>query len=430
MGVRRTPSRQRARRVAHADPCARWPTATRPVLAHDLTSLRVLASTGEPWNEAPWRWYFDVVGGGRCPIINISGGTEVGACFLSPHVVAPMSACSLGGPALGMAVDVFDDDGQPVRGEVGELVCTRAVAGNDARAVPRSGALSRDVLVAVARRVVARRLRERRPPTANGSCTVAPTTPSRSRASGSVPPRSRRWWSPTLGVLEAAAVGVPDEVKGEVLWVFVGRRARRATRRRPAFGPRSSRPRRRRARSVVQAGRGAFHECAAEDAERQGAAARDSCRRHRRRRRRPVGSRGSGDARRDQGRSVTASRCHDRAHRFAGDAPTLAPRRLGGVARGAAAVPRLARAMGARTRTRAAWIRRSTSRRSGRVAGPGIVSATSTPRTASGCSCSTGGSRARSASGACSAARSRWATSGTGSTRRSAAAGTCPRASS
>jgi acetyl-CoA synthetase len=95
------------------------------VAGHDLTSLRVLGSTGEPWNDAPWRWFFERVGGGRCPVINISGGTEVGACFLSPHVVQPLSPCSLGGPALGMAVDVFDERGQPVRGQVGELVCTR-----------------------------------------------------------------------------------------------------------------------------------------------------------------------------------------------------------------------------------------------------------------------------------------------------------------
>ena len=72
-----------------------------PVRAHDLSSLRVLASTGEPWNEAPWRWYFDVVGGGRCPVINISGGTEVGACFLSPHVVQPMSPCRSAVPRSG-----------------------------------------------------------------------------------------------------------------------------------------------------------------------------------------------------------------------------------------------------------------------------------------------------------------------------------------
>ncbi|HLG01305.1 MAG TPA: AMP-binding protein, partial [Acidimicrobiia bacterium] len=96
-----------------------------PVRAHDLSSLRVLGSTGEPWNEDPWRWYFEVVGGGRCPVINISGGTEVGACFLSPHMTQALSPCSLGGPSLGMAVDVFDADGRSLRGAVGELVCTK-----------------------------------------------------------------------------------------------------------------------------------------------------------------------------------------------------------------------------------------------------------------------------------------------------------------
>jgi acetyl-CoA synthetase len=100
-----------------------------PVADHDLSSLRVLGSTGEPWNEAPWQWFFDTVGGAHCPVINISGGTEVGACFLSPHVAQPIEPCSLGGPSLGMAVDVFDDHGHPVRGEVGELVCTQAWPG-------------------------------------------------------------------------------------------------------------------------------------------------------------------------------------------------------------------------------------------------------------------------------------------------------------
>ncbi len=71
-----------------------------PVASHDLTSLRVLGSTGEPWNEGPWWWYFEKIGAARCPIINVSGGTEVG-CFLAPHVVEPIAACSLGGPALG-----------------------------------------------------------------------------------------------------------------------------------------------------------------------------------------------------------------------------------------------------------------------------------------------------------------------------------------
>jgi len=96
-----------------------------PVNAHDLSALRILGSTGEPWNEVAWRWYFDVVGQRRCPVINISGGTEVGACFLSPHPVEALTPTTLGGPSLGMAVDVFDDAGRPLRDAVGELVCTK-----------------------------------------------------------------------------------------------------------------------------------------------------------------------------------------------------------------------------------------------------------------------------------------------------------------
>ena len=96
---------------------------------HDLSSLRVLVTTGEPWNPEPYRWLFEHVGEGRCPIINCSGGTEVGACFLSPTPAVPIKECSLGGPALGMAMDVVDSEGRPVRGEVGELVCRKPFPG-------------------------------------------------------------------------------------------------------------------------------------------------------------------------------------------------------------------------------------------------------------------------------------------------------------
>jgi acetyl-CoA synthetase len=101
------------------------PYGDEPVRSHDLSALRVIASTGEPWNPEPYRWASELVGGGRLPIINLSGGTEVGACFLSPTPAIPIKACSLGGPALGMAVDVFGQDGQPLRNEVGELVCLK-----------------------------------------------------------------------------------------------------------------------------------------------------------------------------------------------------------------------------------------------------------------------------------------------------------------
>ena len=91
---------------------------------HDLSSLRIIGSTGEPWNPEPYEWLMRVAArDGEVPIINISGGTEVGACFLSPYPVEELKVCSLGGASLGMDVDVFDQTGQPVRGEVGELVC-------------------------------------------------------------------------------------------------------------------------------------------------------------------------------------------------------------------------------------------------------------------------------------------------------------------
>ena len=104
---------------------ALMPAGEEPVRAHDLSSLRILASTGEPWNPEPYRWFSRVIGGDRLPIMNLSGGTEVGACFLGQAPVIPTKVCSLGTPSLGMAIDVWNAEGQPVRGEVGELVCTK-----------------------------------------------------------------------------------------------------------------------------------------------------------------------------------------------------------------------------------------------------------------------------------------------------------------
>jgi acetyl-CoA synthetase len=95
------------------------------VTRHDLSSLRILGSTGEPWNPAPYRWYFETVGGGRRPVINYTGGTEISGGILGCFPVAPLAPCGFTGPIPGMAADVYDDHGRPVRGEVGELVVTR-----------------------------------------------------------------------------------------------------------------------------------------------------------------------------------------------------------------------------------------------------------------------------------------------------------------
>ena len=111
------------------------PTAVRLLISqgdewvekHDLSSLRVLASTGEPWDPESYMWYFEKVGGGRCPVMNISGGTELCGCILQPYPIVPLTPCSLGGPALGSDADVFNEEGQPVRGEIGHLVLKQPV---------------------------------------------------------------------------------------------------------------------------------------------------------------------------------------------------------------------------------------------------------------------------------------------------------------
>jgi acetyl-CoA synthetase len=202
------------------------PTLVRALMLHgdpqaDLSSLRTIVTTGEPWNPAPYRWLFDRIGGGRCPIINCSGGTEVGACFLSPTPAEPIKECSLGGPALGMAMDVVDDAGRSLvgTGEVGELVCRKPFPGmtrgfwrdperyldtywrrlpgvwvhGDWASVDEDGywflhGRSDDTLNIAGKRIGPAELES----VAVGHEAVA----------------------------EAAAVGVPHEVKGEVAWLF------------------------------------------------------------------------------------------------------------------------------------------------------------------------------------------------------------------
>ena len=89
---------------------------------HDLSSLRKFASTGEPWNPDPWMWLFQNVGRGKLPIINYSGGTEISGGIVMGNVLTPMKPCAFSGPLPGMAADVVDEDGKSVRGKVGELV--------------------------------------------------------------------------------------------------------------------------------------------------------------------------------------------------------------------------------------------------------------------------------------------------------------------
>ncbi|MFW5948840.1 MAG: AMP-binding protein [Halolamina sp.] len=99
------------------------PTAIRALRKHgddvveqyDLSSLRILGSTGEPWDPESWIWFYEEIGGGEAPIINISGGTEICGCFLMPMPITDLKPGTLGGPGLGMAIDIVDLDGNSVK---------------------------------------------------------------------------------------------------------------------------------------------------------------------------------------------------------------------------------------------------------------------------------------------------------------------------
>jgi acetyl-CoA synthetase len=202
------------------------PTLTRALLPHgdptsDLSSLRTFVTTGEPWNPDPYRWLFENVGGSRIPIINCTGGTEVGACFLSPTPIAPIKACSVGGPALGMAMDVVADDGTSLvgTGEVGELVCrapfpgmTRGFWRDPEKFIETYWSRLPDVWVHGDWASV----------DADGFWFLHGRSDDTMNIAGKrIGPAELE--SAAVGhpaVREAAAIGVPHEVKGETAWIF------------------------------------------------------------------------------------------------------------------------------------------------------------------------------------------------------------------
>ena len=90
---------------------------------YDFSLLRIMASTGEPWNPDSWAWLFEHVGRSRVPILNYSGGTEIGGGIITGTVLHPLKPGSFAGSIPGMAAAVVDEQGRDVPpGRVGELV--------------------------------------------------------------------------------------------------------------------------------------------------------------------------------------------------------------------------------------------------------------------------------------------------------------------
>lgn len=185
----------------------------------DLSALRILGSSGEPWDPAAYNWLAADVGANQRPVINFSGGTEVGGAFLAPFPVEPIKPCSLGGASLGMDVDVFDAEGHSVRGSVGELVCkqpwpamTRGVYGDPARYIESYWSMYPGVW----------RHGDWARTDDDGQWFLLGRSDEALNVAGKRvgPAEVEAELLSHPAVAEAATIGVPDATKGEVIWCF------------------------------------------------------------------------------------------------------------------------------------------------------------------------------------------------------------------
>ncbi|MEJ2434718.1 MAG: acetoacetate--CoA ligase [Pseudolabrys sp.] len=95
-----------------------------PVRTHDLTSVRLIASTGSPLAAESFDYVYSEIKA-DVHLASISGGTDIVSCFVLGDPTSPVWRGEIQAPGLGMAVDVWSEDGKPVREQKGELVCTR-----------------------------------------------------------------------------------------------------------------------------------------------------------------------------------------------------------------------------------------------------------------------------------------------------------------
>jgi acetyl-CoA synthetase len=185
----------------------------------DLSSVHVLGSTGEPWDPESYEWLARDVFGGRVPVINFSGGTEVGGSFLAPYPVESIRSCSLGGPSLGMDVDVLDDNGRSVHGQVGELVCrqpwpsmTRGIWQDDERYLQAYWSRFPGIWTHGDFAMV----------DDDGQWFILGRSDDVMNVAGKrlAPAEVESVMITDPRISEAAAIGVPDPVKGEAVWAF------------------------------------------------------------------------------------------------------------------------------------------------------------------------------------------------------------------
>ncbi|MDI7863463.1 acetoacetate--CoA ligase [Rhizobiaceae bacterium n13] len=96
-----------------------------PKTSHDLSSLRLMTSTGSPLSPEGFSFVYEGIKD-DIQLASISGGTDIVSCFVLGNPMKPVWRGEIQGPGLALAMDVWNDEGKPVRQEKGELVCTRA----------------------------------------------------------------------------------------------------------------------------------------------------------------------------------------------------------------------------------------------------------------------------------------------------------------
>jgi len=203
------------------------PHGAAPLRAHDLSALRAIGSTGSPWDPESWRWTFETVLGSSRPILNYSGGTEISGGIVCGTFVEPVKPCGFPGPVVGMDADVVADDGQPVREAVGELILRQPWIGmtrgfhtapaddplesearyRDAYWTRHAGVWTHGDFAAV---------------DADGQWFILGRSDDTIKVAGKRlgPAEAENAIVADERVAEAAAVGVPDDVKGEALVLF------------------------------------------------------------------------------------------------------------------------------------------------------------------------------------------------------------------
>jgi acetyl-CoA synthetase len=186
---------------------------------YNLESLRMVGSTGSPWDTESWIWLFKNVLNSKKPIINYSGGTEISGGIVCGNFFKPLKPCAFSGPVPGMDADVVDDNGQSVKNQVGELVIknpwigmTRGFWNDDQRYLETYWDQFKDIWVHGDFAAIDN----------DNLWYILGRSDDTIKVSGKRlgPAEIESIINADENVIESAAIGVPDQVKGEEVVIF------------------------------------------------------------------------------------------------------------------------------------------------------------------------------------------------------------------